>query len=170
MTTTTTTMMMMLTEHCPPNFSPQTLPFSLAIASTQKIFVRPSDSYAVDWLSLSKRNFKLDLGDVLLFKSVGLRHMITGVPDPWLSTLSEGLYTGVRATEGWPVVALTVSSSSRTSPSPAALLKLLVLEEDLEMLARPLQSFSLMNGLSLFGQISGELGFEDGSDLTSCDR
>ena len=43
------------------------------------------------------------------------------------------------------------------SPSPAVLLKLLVLEEEREMLARPF-SFNLMKGFSLLGQISGELG------------
>lgn len=123
-----------------------------------------------EWLILSKRNFKFDLGDVLFFPSVGLRHMMTGVPDPWLSTLREGLKAEEEAVEGW----LTESSSSRASVSPVALLKLLVLDEEREMLGLPpppppLQSFSLMNGLSLLGQISGELGLDDVSDLTSWD-
>lgn len=47
--------------------------------------------------------------------------------------------------------ALTVSSSSRASPSPVALLKLLVLEEEREMLGL-LQSFSLRNGLVTGGR------------------
>lgn len=43
---------------------------------------------------------------------------------------------------------LTVSSSSRASVSPVVLLKLLVLEEEREMLGLPpLHSFSLINGL-----------------------
>lgn len=98
-----------------------------------------------EWLILSKRNFKFDLGDVLLFPSaepsgvvinknkkreenekifchlsysesltrrfdfervtnerlpVGLRHMMTGVPDPWLSTLRDGL-KAEEARKGW---------------------------------------------------------------------
>lgn len=45
-------------------------------------------------------------------------------------------------------VTLTVSSSSSASVSPAVLLKLLVLDEEREMLGLPLlQSFSLINGL-----------------------
>lgn len=32
---------------------------------------------------------------------VGLRHMMTGVPDPWLSTLREGLKAEEEAVEGW---------------------------------------------------------------------
>lgn len=122
-----------------------------------------------EWLILSKRNFKFDLGDVLLFTSVGLRHMMTGVPDPWLSTLREGLKAEEDAIEGW----LAVSSSSRTSVSPVVLLKLLVLDEEREMFGLPpllLHSFSLMNGLSLLGQISGELGLDEVSDFTSWDR
>lgn len=55
------------------------------------------------------------------------------------------------------------------SLSPAVLLKLLVLDEEREMLDRPF-SFSLMYGLSLLGHISGELGFDDVSDFTSCDE
>lgn len=107
-----------------------------------------------------------------------------------------------------------MSSSSRPSPSPAVLLKLLVLEDEREMLLRLLHSFSFTNGLhntsqperrrnssiyssakvsvsiitentytvhllgntvklisdlSLFGQISGELGLDEVSDLTSCE-
>lgn len=119
-----------------------------------------------EWLILSKRNFKFDLGDVLLLPSVGLRHMMTGVPDPWLSTLRAGLKAEEDAIEGW----LTVSSSSRASVSPVVLLKLLVLDEEREMFGLPPpHSFSLINGLSLLGQISGELGLEDVSDLTSWD-
>lgn len=119
-----------------------------------------------EWLILSKRNFKFDLGDVLLFTSVGLRHMMTGVPVAWLSTLRAGLKTAEEDVEGW----LAVSSSSRTSVSPVVLLKLLVLDEEREMFGLPpLHSFSLINGLSLLGQISGELGLDDVSDLTSCD-
>lgn len=120
-----------------------------------------------EWLILSKRNFKFDLGDVLLFTSaVGLRHMMTGVPDPWLSTLREGLKAEEDAIQGW----VAVSSSSRASVSPVVLLKLLVLDEEREMFGLPLlHSFSLMNGLSLLGQISGELGLDDVSDLTSWD-
>lgn len=126
-----------------------------------------SYSEAVDeWLILSKRNFKFDLGDVLLFTSVGLRHMMTGVPDPWLSTLGAGLKAEEEETDGW----LVESRSSSASASPVVLLKLLVLDEEREMLGRPLlQSFSFNNGLSLLGQISGELGFDGVSDLTSCD-
>lgn len=130
------------------------------------IFLPQSYSEVVDdWLILSKRNFKFDLGDVLLFTSaVGLRHMMTGVPDAWLSTLREGLKADEDAIEGW----LAVSSSSRASVSPVVLLKLLVLDEEREMFGLPLlPSFSLMNGLSLLGQISGELGLDDVSDLTS---
>lgn len=102
---------------------------------------------AVDeWLILSKRNFKFDLGDVLLLPSaedgskeklirgqksviskmsfcqnvdsrililsvclhvnllglpVGLRHMMTGVPDPWLSMLMAGLKAEEDAEDGW---------------------------------------------------------------------
>lgn len=92
--------------------------------------------------------------------------MMTGVPDPWLSTLREGLKAEEDAIEGW----LAVSSSSRASVSPVVLLKLLVLDEEREMFGLPLlllPSFSLMNGLSLLGQISGELGLDDVSDLTS---
>lgn len=59
--------------------------------------------------------------------------------------------------DGW----VPVSSSSRASPSPVVLLKLLVLEEEREMLGL-LQSFSLRNGLS------GELGLDHVSDLPSC--
>lgn len=125
-----------------------------------------SYSEAVDeWLILSKRNFKFDLGDVLLLPSaVGLRHMMTGVPDPGLSTLRAGLKAEEDAVEGW----LAVSSSSRASVSPVVLLKLLVLDEEREMFGLPLlHSFSLAKGLSLLGQISGELGLDDVSDLTS---
>lgn len=32
---------------------------------------------------------------------VGLRHMMTGVPDPWLSTLRAGLKAEEDAIEGW---------------------------------------------------------------------
>lgn len=52
------------------------------------------------------------------------------------------------------------------------LLKLLVLDEEREMLGLPLlllHSFNFVNALSLLGQISGELGLEEVSDLTSCD-
>lgn len=119
-----------------------------------------------EWLILSKRNFKFDLGDVLLFTSVGLRHMMTGVPDPWLSTLREGLKVDEHVMERW----LAVSSSSRASVSPVVLLKLLVLEDEREMFGLPPpHSFSLTNGLSLLVQISGELGLDDVSDLTSWD-
>lgn len=119
-----------------------------------------------EWLILSKRNFKFDLGDVLFFPSVGLRHMMTGVPDPWLSTLRAGLKAEEEAIDGW----LAVSSSSRASVSPVVLLKLLVLDEEREMFGLPLlHSFSLIKGLSLLGQISGELGLDDVSDLTSWD-
>lgn len=65
--------------------------------------------------------------------------------------------------DGW---LLTLSNSSMVSLSPAVLLKLLVLEDEREMLDLPF-SLSLMNGLSLLEQISGELGFEEFSDLTS---
>lgn len=126
-----------------------------------------SYSEAVDeWLILSKRNFKLDLGDVLPFPSVGLRHMMTGVPEPWLSTLGAGLKA--EETEGW----LVESRSSRASVSAVVLLKLLVLEEEREMFGRALllPSFSFNSGLSLLGQISGELGLDGVSDLTSCDN
>lgn len=47
-------------------------------------------------------------------------------------------------------VALTVSSSSRASVSPVVLLKLLVLDEERDMLGLPLLlllSFSFINGL-----------------------
>lgn len=127
-----------------------------------------SYSEAVDeWLILSKRNFKLDLGDVLLFPSVGLRHIMTGVPEPGMSTLREGLNADEDDIDGW----LVVSRSSKASVSPVVLLKLLVLDEDREMLGLLLlQSFSLNGGLSLLGQISGELGLDDVSDLTSCDN
>lgn len=134
-------------------------------------FLEYPDFYSdvVEWLILSKRNFKFDLGDILLFTSVGLRHMMRGVAEPWLSTLREGkgLNTDDEAMDGW----VPVSSSSRASPSPVVLLKLLVLEEEREMLGLLLlQSFSLRNGLSLLGQISGELGLDDVSDLPSCPR
>lgn len=52
------------------------------------------------------------------------------------------------------------------SPSPAVLLKLLVLEEEREMLARPF-SFNFIKGFSLLGQISGELGLDEVSDFIS---
>lgn len=65
--------------------------------------------------------------------------------------------------DGW---LLPLSHSSKASPSPAALLKLLVLEEEREILARPF-SFHLMKGFSLLGQISGELGFDEVSDFIS---
>lgn len=126
-----------------------------------------SYSEAVDeWLILSNRNFKLDRGDVLLFPSVGLRHMMTGVPDPWLSTLGAGL-KAEEEMDGW----LVDSRSSRASVSPVVLLKLLVLDEEREMLCRALlQSFSFNDGLSLLGHISGELGLDGVSDLISCDN
>lgn len=58
-------------------------------------------SEAVDeWLILSNRNFKFVLGDVLPFPSVGLRHMMTGVPDPWLSMLRAGLKAEVEVMDG----------------------------------------------------------------------
>lgn len=89
---------------------------------------------------------------------------------------------------------LTGSFSSRVSGSPAALLKLLVLEEEREISGLPLHSFSLREDLtekerknesvaikSLHSAsvtklemylslltISGELGLD--SDLTSCER
>lgn len=130
--------------------------------------VPPSYSEAVDeWLILSKRNFKLDLGDVLLFPSVGLRHMMTGVPGPWLSMLAAGLKADEEDMVGW----LVDSSSSSASVSPVVLLKLLVLDEEREMLGLPLlQSFNLNDGLSLLGHISGELGLDGVSDLISCDN
>lgn len=132
-------------------------------------FFRSTQSYSEvvdEWLILSKRNFKFDLGEVLVFPSVGLRHMMTGVQDPWLSMLSAGLKAEEEAMGGW----LAVSSSSRASVSPVVLLKLLVLEEEREMFCLPpLHSFSLTNGLSLLGQISGELGLDDVSDFTSWD-
>lgn len=138
---------------------------SLCCASLFFFSVPQSYSEAVDeWLILSNRNFKFDLGDVLFLPSVGLRHMMTGVPDPWVSTLREGLKAEEDAMEGW----LAVSSSSSASVSPVVLLKLLVLDEEREMFGLPLlHSFSLINGLSLLGQISGELGLDDVSDLTS---
>lgn len=58
-----------------------------------RLFSVGSQSEAVDeWLILSKRNFKFDLGDILLFlPSVGLGHMMSGVTGPWLSQLMAGL-------------------------------------------------------------------------------
>lgn len=75
-------------------FFPQLHQPSLSPLLCKSVVSTPqSYSDAVDeWLILSKRNFKFDLGDVLLLPSaVGLRHMMTGVPDPWLSTLRAGL-------------------------------------------------------------------------------
>lgn len=74
----------------------------LVIVQVWVFFPIPHDYSDVvgEWLILSKRNFKFDLGDVLLFPSVGLRHMMTGVPDPWLSTLAAGLKAEDEARDG----------------------------------------------------------------------
>lgn len=69
-------------------------------------------------------------------------------------------------------MAVSKSRASRASVSAVVLLKLLVLEEEREMLALLLLllcSFTLLKTLSLLGQISGELGLDEVSDLTSCD-
>lgn len=113
------------------------------------------------WLSLSKRNFRLDLGEFLFFRSVGLLLMMTGVaaaPAPGLSLPGEALYTNTSclngdAVEGWLP---TLSYSSRVSLSPAVLLKLLVLEEEREMFDRPF-SFSLIKGLERGGMKEGHV-------------
>lgn len=130
-----------------------------------------------EWLILSKRNFKFDLGDVLLFlPSVGLGHMMTGVPGPWLSQLMAGLKAEEEEeVDGW-LMAVSKSRASRASVSAVVLLKLLVLEEEREMLALMLLppllpcSFTLLKTFSLLRQISGELGLDEVSDLTSCDE
>lgn len=91
--------------------------------------------------------------------------MITGAPAACPSVVREP-NTGERLGDIWTPLG---SFSSTVSGSPAALLKLLVLEDEREMSGGPLTSCSLSDGLSLF-RISGELGLDDVSDFTSCDR
>lgn len=56
--------------------------------------------------------------------------------------------------QGHPGTPTPLSHSSMASPSPAVLLKLLVLEEEREMLARPF-SFNFMKGLQGTGSKVG---------------
>ncbi len=155
---------------------------------------------AADWLNLSKRNFRLDLGEVLFLKSFNrevcnnmwlIKLYIfhsnmkcggsisntcrTAAHNHWRSCAllsrcaqraKDGRETGRNleaALKTWEniltctllIAALmnvktllrTGSFSSRISGSPAALLKLLVLEEDRETSGLPLTSFSLRDGL-----------------------
>lgn len=44
---------------------------------------------------------------------VGLRHMMTGVPVPWLSTLREGLKAEEDAIEGWPAWGMEITKEFR---------------------------------------------------------
>lgn len=114
------------------------------------------------WLSLSKRNFRLDLGEFLFFRSVGLLLMMTGVavaPAPGLSLYTNTSCLKGDAVEGWLP---TLSYSSRVSLSPAVLLKLLVLEEEREMFDRPF-SFSLIKGLERGGTEGRARGCHQGS-------
>lgn len=93
---------------------------------------------------------------------------VAAAPRLGLSLLGDGLYTNTSCLKGEVVDGwlLPLSHSSIASPSPAVLLKLLVLEEEREMLARPF-SFNFMKGFSLLGQISGELGLDEASDFIS---